>query len=496
MNHSIKMFAVMMFLLMGGGLFAGITNIEGDRLVLDNASLELYGEHTYQRISLVNKSTLHVTFSAMSANGWGTLILNANTVFIQSNCVINGKGKGGLGGNLIPLYGAGGSYGGRGGLSGTSNICVRDTVYGDAKNILLLSQGQSGGDGKFFPGSMVFNIGTGGYGGAKIIINCTSMTLKGKINADGQDWRNPAANTCSSGGGASGGGIGIIARNLYVYTNTALISSQGGNGGTVNDGGGGGGGGRVIICYKVKNANFTTNNVVVDEGIGGITGGPSTNNGLDGERGSVFFNIIPDVPVVVSPQSNSTSINPPVFKFTGSDTDSSLIYFKLEFSDNNFSSFESFDQYSRNFNWSKSVYNSGETANFTYPKKLEQGKIYQYRVYAFDGSAYSIASAIVPFICGQPVKWDIGPDAIKPKVLTLNNDGVNDYINFNVNNPSNENINIKIFNLSGSLIRQLSLNQVQWEGKDNAGDYVPAGVYLIQIQAGNKTSTGLVNVVK
>jgi len=58
-------------------------------------------------------------------------------------------------------------------------------------------------------------------------------------------------------------------------------------------------------------------------------------------------------------------------------------------------------------------------------------------------------------------------------------------------------INLKIYNLLGQAVRLLIIKQqtpgehsIQWNGADEAGRFVPAGIYLVRLMAGDP-STGL-----
>ncbi len=478
-------------------LISGITNIENDRLILDNASLELYGDHSYKRISLINSSTLYIKFSALSANGWGSLELTADTIYIDGTSMINGKGKGGVteGLSSSALYGSGGSYGGLGGRSGFS-ASVQSTAFGDNKNLYDLSQGEKGANG--YPDGSYFS-GLGGYGGGKLILNCTVFTLNGIINLSGENGQDciVSSSKVGGGGGGAGGGCGIIAKNFSGSGSIYAIGGNGGNGNgdsatRTNYGGGGGAGGRVIIAYNYL--SFNTNNIFINGG----TGGNSTNavDGQPGENGSLHITKIPDSPVIISPADNGDSLNPPVFKFKALANDSDKLYYKIELSDNNFISYTVFNQYTNQIGWNKNNYESGETAVFTLPYTLESGKIYKWRVYAFDGSVFSEPSEIYSFKCGNSVSYKITPgeNNNEPKILTLNNDGINDYVKFNVD--TTENFKIIIYNIYGEKIKELSINQNEWDGKDSVGNYVESGAYIVQIQIGNKISSALVNVIK
>jgi hypothetical protein len=75
-----------------------------------------------------------------------------------------------------------------------------------------------------------------------------------------------------------------------------------------------------------------------------------------------------------------------------------------------------------------------------------------------------------------------------------------DKVNIRFNIPGQNNIDIRIYNASGRLVNTLNVNAVSgqrlavsnitWDGKDNHGKILPAGIYFCRI------STGLVSVTK
>ena len=96
-------------------------------------------------------------------------------------------------------------------------------------------------------------------------------------------------------------------------------------------------------------------------------------------------------------------------------------------------------------------------------------------------------------------------DRVFPRLFTPNGDGVNDVVFFDVVNPSLDNVNGKIFDVSGSPVADLKPappsgvlqpDSLMWDGKDGNGNSVRGGVYLYRIRMGEKVATGTVVVAK
>lgn len=89
---------------------------------------------------------------------------------------------------------------------------------------------------------------------------------------------------------------------------------------------------------------------------------------------------------------------------------------------------------------------------------------------------------------------------IYPRIFTPNDDGINDVVNFIFENPKDDKVCGKIFDIGGSLLRdnlyQNSVSSLIWDGKNNDGFYVKSGVYIYQIKAGDKLFNGTVVLAK
>jgi len=84
----------------------------------------------------------------------------------------------------------------------------------------------------------------------------------------------------------------------------------------------------------------------------------------------------------------------PSFKITGFDNDTSDLKFKLELSQNNFTTLKAYNQLSTTDGWDKSTYKPGDVATYRladYDKLTVDGE-YQWRAYVWDGMVWSGAS--------------------------------------------------------------------------------------------------------
>jgi gliding motility-associated-like protein len=73
-----------------------------------------------------------------------------------------------------------------------------------------------------------------------------------------------------------------------------------------------------------------------------------------------------------------------------------------------------------------------------------------------------------------------------PNPFTPNNDGVNDIVSFYFENPDNQEAVIRIFDLRGALVRKLESGLTSWDGLDDSGEPAEMGVYVYQIEVGDK----------
>jgi len=87
-----------------------------------------------------------------------------------------------------------------------------------------------------------------------------------------------------------------------------------------------------------------------------------------------------------------------------------------------------------------------------------------------------------------------------PRIFTPNNDGLNDVVNFQYDNPNEKGVVCRIFDIRGALVRQLDIGQTEtsfaWDGKDEKGKVALSGVYIYQLEAEGKVINGTVILAK
>jgi gliding motility-associated-like protein len=87
-----------------------------------------------------------------------------------------------------------------------------------------------------------------------------------------------------------------------------------------------------------------------------------------------------------------------------------------------------------------------------------------------------------------------------PRIFTPNNDGLNDEVYFQYDNPNEKGVVCRIFDVRGALVRQLDIGQTEtsfaWDGEDEKGKVVPSGVYIYQLEAEGKVINGTVILAK
>jgi gliding motility-associated-like protein len=91
----------------------------------------------------------------------------------------------------------------------------------------------------------------------------------------------------------------------------------------------------------------------------------------------------------------------------------------------------------------------------------------------------------------QPPK--IGPEV---SCITPNNDGIYDSTGFSFPNPNNALAELTIYDRNLRQVYACQSNQPTWDGTDNSGVIVPAGLYLFQIKVEGKVYNGSVLVAR
>lgn len=224
-------------------------SFDGFDLLIDGATVAIDGHHDFNSIQIINGGVL--THTANNGGQTHEIDLDvANEVIVDLTSSIDVSGKGSLGGGNF----SGGSYGGLAGTNGFANA-----VYGDYANP---NEPGSGGGDQFHDRTP---------GGGLIRISAGSLTLDGKVNANGAS---------SSSYGGSGGGVYIAVGTL---TGLGTIHADGGFGPFSS-----GGGGRIAI-YTPDLASFDHSSATA-YGDGSAGAGTVYFRDTDGQLGLLVIN--------------------------------------------------------------------------------------------------------------------------------------------------------------------------------------------------------------
>ncbi len=345
-------------------------NVTCKQVEVVKGKLNLYGGWEVEQKFAVQEGTVSVTPYNSSVTGTGTFFLQCDELVLEGGCVLTADGAGGdtrgVGGGM--QYYSGGSYGGDGG-----NWSGR--TYGDYRSLTIEMGSQGGG------------VKGGGKGGGKIHIIVSKASIHGTVSAN-------AGPTPRYSAGGSGGGILIQCAEIDF---TGSISA---NGGTGDNSGSGGGGGRIKIVYDTGFAVELLSQIEARGGTGY----------RNGEDGTIWTNVRPEPPALVTPEDGGRVDGTPTFRFTILDksqeldgrTDETLAC-KIELSRDNFETIcNTFDQNISIEGWSKLEYLSGNEAQFTPPEPLLEGR-YQWRAYTYDTRLWSKPSEIRTFTISDDV---------------------------------------------------------------------------------------------
>jgi len=90
---------------------------------------------------------------------------------------------------------------------------------------------------------------------------------------------------------------------------------------------------------------------------------------------------------------------------------------------------------------------------------------------------------------------------VYPRIITPNNDGLNDKAIFEFDNPQLLPLSGKIYDISNALVAELKTgptpdSTLEWDGKDSGGKTVPGGIYMYLIDQGGTSTSGTVVVAR
>jgi gliding motility-associated-like protein len=94
------------------------------------------------------------------------------------------------------------------------------------------------------------------------------------------------------------------------------------------------------------------------------------------------------------------------------------------------------------------------------------------------------------FPIGSLTKDDYKP---KEKIITPNNDGINDIAHFDSIPDGTE---IKIYNLKGKIVRKITQTPYEWNGKDEDGNDLEVGPYIYQFKIGDELISGVIVIAR
>lgn len=90
-----------------------------------------------------------------------------------------------------------------------------------------------------------------------------------------------------------------------------------------------------------------------------------------------------------------------------------------------------------------------------------------------------------------------------PRIFSPNGDGINDEVNFVIENPKGSDVDGKIYDVGGNEVADIkpagvaaSTWTMAWNGRDRRGSLVTAGVYIYRIKGEGKSLTGTIVVAK
>lgn len=222
-------------------LTPGDLSLEGQDVIVNNATLTVAGPHTFASLELINGAVLthEPAASGQAERALRLTVTGHMTVDAASRIDVTGKGYAqadspgaGVKGNYA---GGGGGYGGRGHRSNGTSGGAGGSAFGSI--IAPDSWGGPGGNSDstaaFVPGGGLVHLEVGG-----------TLTLAGTVRADG------AHASVNNQGGGAGGTVYLKAGTL---AGAGTISASGGNGEWVD--GGAGAGGRVALFFT--NNQFT-----------------------------------------------------------------------------------------------------------------------------------------------------------------------------------------------------------------------------------------------
>jgi hypothetical protein len=148
---------------------------------------------------------------------------------------------------------------------------------------------------------------------------------------------------------------------------------------------------------------------------------------------SVQYDLVPSVPELKRPADGEYLVTPePSFSLIGRDADTTMLLFKIELSQDNFTTLKRiYNQRTSPDGWDKEFYMPGEVATFqlSHADRLTTDGAYQWRAYVWDDTLWSISSAIGRF------RLDTKPPVARVLPLPLYINGTDFMVSWNGSDP-------------------------------------------------------------
>ena len=121
------------------------------------------------------------------------------------------------------------------------------------------------------------------------------------------------------------------------------------------------------------------------------------------------------------------------------------------------------------------------------------------------GLAWGVWSVLPPSAAALSFDPETG---VLPRIISPNDDGINDVVYFKLDNPTLAEISGAVFDMSGGEVASLTrvvdlsiflpetVDGLQWDGRDHSGRRVPAGPYVYRIQGDGNVFNGIVVVAQ
>ncbi|MFH1379632.1 MAG: gliding motility-associated C-terminal domain-containing protein [bacterium] len=118
-----------------------------------------------------------------------------------------------------------------------------------------------------------------------------------------------------------------------------------------------------------------------------------------------------------------------------------------------------------------------------------------------------LSMVIIGLVLYMPVPlagggFGIDKNDIRPRIITPNNDGLNDFFWIFYRNDFDLQVSGTIYDIDGAEVARMfhktgaAEYSLCWDGKDGAGSVVPAGAYVYQVKAEDSIYNGIVIVAR